>query len=260
MGTLWIVPTPIGNLGDITSRALDTLRRVDVIACEDTRHTIKLLNHFAIQKPLESYHDFNEEEKAERFAKRIEDGLNVALVSDAGTPGISDPGYRLIRLCREKGLPVVALPGASAALTALSASGLPSDEFHFVGFLPAKNAARRQKLGSLRGIDSTLIFYEAPHRIEAMLGEVLAALGDRQVCVARELTKIHEEFLCGNLSEVIPKVQAIGEFVVVVAGKKMDAQPPLHIEGLSRKDLLKLLAEKTGISRKHLYDALLKDD
>src|SRR5262249_17841298 len=138
MGTLFVVATPIGNLGDITARALETLRNVDLIACEDTRHTIKLLNHFGIQKPLESYHDFNEQTKAQQLVARIHDGLNVALVSDAGTPAVSDPGYRLVRACRERGIAVVAIPGASAVVAALSASGLPSDEFLFTGFLPSK--------------------------------------------------------------------------------------------------------------------------
>src|SRR3954465_7863024 len=150
MGTLFVVATPIGNLSDLSVRALDTLRSVDLIACEDTRHTLKLLNHFGIQKPLESYHDFNEREKAERFAARIHEGLNVALVSDAGTPGISDPGYRLVKACRGLGISVIAIPGAKAAITAVSVSGLPTDEFLFVGFLPSKGSARREKLESLR--------------------------------------------------------------------------------------------------------------
>src|SRR5436305_1040481 len=182
MSTLFVVATPIGNLGDVSARALECLQSVDLIACEDTRHTSKLLNHFGIRKSMESYHDFNEEAKARILVSRIQEGLKVALVSDAGTPGVSDPGYRLVRACRENGVPVVAIPGANAAITALSASGLPSDEFLFVGFLPSKKHARREKLESLRGVSPTLIFYEAPHRIEEALTDILEILGDREVC------------------------------------------------------------------------------
>src|SRR5262245_34471530 len=212
MGTLFVVATPIGNLADITTRALETMRSVDLIACEDTRHTIKLLNHFGIQKPLVSYHDFNERRKADELADRIQAGLCVALVSDAGTPAVSDPGYRLVRACRERGLEVIAVPGASAAVAALSASGLPSDEFLFVGFLPAKATARIEKLESLRDLSLTTIFYEAPHRIHEMLEDVLKVFGDREVCVFREMTKIHEEVLFGRVSEVKDRVKPIGEF------------------------------------------------
>src|SRR5215470_2861545 len=166
MGTLFIVATPIGNLNDISTRALETLRAVDVIACEDTRHTMKLLNHFGIQKPLTSYHDFNEEQKAIDLVTKIAAGTNVALVSDAGTPTISDPRFRIVRLCRQRGIQVTVIPGPNAAITALAASGLPSDEFLFVGFLPSKKAARRQKLEDLRETKCTLVFYEAPHRIQ----------------------------------------------------------------------------------------------
>src|SRR5438093_12100279 len=169
MGTLFIVATPIGNLDDISLRALQTLRDADRIACEDTRQTLKLLSHFGIRKPLTSYHDFNEEQKAIALVNEIEAGADVALVSDAGTPTISDPGYRLVRLCRERGVPVVSLPGPNAAVTALAASGLPSGEFLFAGFLPAKKNARRQKLTDLANIVCTLVFYEAPHRIETSL-------------------------------------------------------------------------------------------
>ena len=260
MSTLFVVATPIGNLSDISSRALECLHSVDLIACEDTRHTAKLLNHFGIKKSMESYHDFNEEPKARQLVSRIREGLKVALVSDAGTPGVSDPGYRLVRACRESGVPVIAIPGANAAITALSASGLPSDEFLFVGFLPAKLNARREKLESLRGVAATLIFYEAPHRIEEMLRDVREMLGDREACIARELTKLHEEYLFGKLGDVIPKVNPLGEFVIVVAGATGPAeQRVLNLEGLSRKEILKLLAEKTGIPKKQLYDALLKD-
>jgi 16S rRNA (cytidine1402-2'-O)-methyltransferase len=261
MATLFVVATPIGNLGDITSRALDIIRTVDLIACEDTRHTIKLLNHFGIQRPLVSYHDFNERKKADELADRIQAGLRVALVSDAGTPAISDPGYRLVRACRERGLEVIAVPGPSAAVAALSASGLPSDEFLFVGFLPAKATARIEKLEYMREIPATSVFYEAPHRIREMLADVLRVFGDREVCVFRELTKIHEEAVFGRLSEVRDRVKPIGEFTIVVAGSDQAAPPaaPLNLEGLSRKEILAVLADRTGISKKKLYDLLLKD-
>jgi 16S rRNA (cytidine1402-2'-O)-methyltransferase len=259
MGTLFVIATPIGNLNDISPRGLEALRSVDLIACEDTRHSAKLLNHFGIHRPLESYHDFNEEKKAQQLLSRIREGVSVALISDAGTPAVSDPGYRLVRACRESGVPVVAIPGPNAAITALSASGIPSDEFLFVGFLPSKSGARREKLESLRGISATLIFYEAPHRIDETLKDMRKVLGDREACVARELTKIHEEYLFGSLSEVITKITALGEFVVIVSGRESEPKPEMSIEGLSRKDILKVLAEKTGIPKKQLYDALLKD-
>src|SRR5436190_9403611 len=191
MGTLFVVATPIGNLSDISSRALDVLRQVDLIACEDTRQTIKLLNHFGIQKPMTSYHEFNEEKKAEELAAKLAGDVRVALATDAGTPAIADPGYRLIRLCRQRGVEVIAIPGPNAAVAALAASGLPSDEFMFVGFLPSKKSARREKLTALMNVTGTLVFYEAPHRVDAALEDMQEVLGDREVCVAREITKIH---------------------------------------------------------------------
>jgi 16S rRNA (cytidine1402-2'-O)-methyltransferase len=253
MGALVIVATPIGNLSDISPRALEALRTADLIACEDTRQTLKLLNHFGIQKPLVSYHDFNEEKKAAELGEKIRNGSNIAIVSDAGTPGISDPGYRLVRYCRERGLRVLSIPGANAAVTALAASGLPSDEFFFAGFLPSKKGARRDKLDSLRSMRATLIFYEAPHRIEVTLTDLLEVLGDREVCIARELTKLHEEFLFGKLSEIVGKVKALGEFVIVVAGSAEDDQPEKKPE-LTREQVLKIL----GISRNELYDLFFK--
>ena len=250
MGKLFIVASPIGNLNDISSRALQTLRDVDGIVCEDTRQTIKLLNHFGIQKNMTSYHEFNEEQKAEELAKKLEGSTSLALVSDAGTPAIADPGYRLVRLCRQRGIPVVPIPGPNAAITALSASGLPSDEFMFVGFLPSKKNARRDKLAALANFTCTLIFYEAPHRIEEALEDMQDILGDREVCVARELTKIHEEFQFGKLTEVRPHVKALGEFVVLVSGatEVREAAPA------TREDVLKIL----GMTRNQLYDLFFK--
>ena len=252
MGALFLVATPIGNLGDMSTRALDTLRSADVIACEDTRQTVKLLSHFGIQKPLTSYHDFNEREKAIELADRIESGENVALVSDAGTPAISDPGYRLVRLCRERGLTVIGIPGASAAVTALSASGLPSDEFLFVGFLPTRKSARREKLDSLRSFIGTMIFYEGPHRIQSTLEDMQDVFGDREACIGRELTKLHEEYVFGRLSEVRPRIKELGEFVVVVGGFSGEADSAPR--ELTRASVLKIL----GISRNELYDLFFK--
>jgi 16S rRNA (cytidine1402-2'-O)-methyltransferase len=250
MGTLYIVATPLGNLGDMSPRATETLRRVDIIACEDTRHTIKLLNHFGIQKPLTSYHEFNEEKKSVELTHRLAEGENVALVSDAGTPLISDPGYRLVRACRERDIPVIAVAGPSAAIAALSASGLPSDQFHFAGFLPSKKSTRRARLAELRNITCTLVFYEAPHRISAMLGDMLDVFGEREVCVAREITKLHEDYVFGKLSSVVKSVKPLGEFVVVVGGaKEMTSPAPT-----TREDVLK----KLGMTRNELYDLFFK--
>jgi 16S rRNA (cytidine1402-2'-O)-methyltransferase len=253
MGALVIVATPIGNLSDISSRALEALRTADLIACEDTRQTLKLLNHFGIQKPLVSYHDFNEEKKSAELGEKIRGGSTIALVSDAGTPGISDPGYRLVRYCREQGLTVLSIPGPNAAVAALAASGLPSDEFFYAGFLPSKKGARRQKLEDLRNVSATLIFYEAPHRIEGTLIDLLEVLGDREACIARELTKVHEEFVFGKLSSIAGKVKALGEFVVVVGGNT-SAEASQTALPLTRERALEIL----GISRNELYDLFFK--
>src|SRR5262245_22443713 len=251
MGTLFIVATPIGNLNDISSRALQTLREVDAIACEDTRQTLKLLNHFGIQKPVTSYHEFNEKEKAEELAGKLSGSKTIALVSDAGTPALSDPGYRLVRLCRQRAIPVISIPGPNAAITALAGSGIPSDEFMFLGFLPSKKSARRDKLASVLNLACTLVFYEAPHRIAASLEDVQDVLGDREVCVAREVTKIHEEFLFGRISTVRERVNALGEFVIVIRGatEVREAAPG------TREEVLK----KLGMTRNQLYDLFFKN-
>ena len=251
MGTLFLVATPIGNLGDISQRALEILNQADLIACEDTRQSVKLLNHIGIHKALTSYHEFNEQKKAEELAEKLTGDMKIVLVSDAGMPAISDPGYRLVRLCRERGIPVVAIPGPNAALTALAASGLPSGEFLFAGFLPARKNARRQKLADLANIVCTLVFYEAPHRIETSLDDIQEIFGDREACVARELTKVYEEFLFGRLSDVRKRVKPLGEFVVVVAGNKETQKKETP---LSREDVLK----KLGMTRNELYDLFFK--
>jgi len=201
-GTLYLVATPIGNLEDITHRALRTLAEVDLIACEDTRRTGTLLERYRVKSKMISYHEHNEHERAAELVGRLQTGTSIALVTDAGTPGISDPGYRLVRLCIESEIKVVPLPGAAAFVLALTASGLPTDTFFFGGFLPARANTRRTRLADLRTLPATLIFYEAPHRIHHALSDAREILGEREATVARELTKLHEEFRRGRLSEL----------------------------------------------------------
>jgi 16S rRNA (cytidine1402-2'-O)-methyltransferase len=219
--TLYLVATPIGNLEDITLRALRVLRECDVVAAEDTRRTGQLLKHFGISKPLLSYFQFNEARRSEEIIERLQRGEKVALVTDAGSPGVSDPGERVVKAAIAAGLRVEPVPGACALLAGLTASGLPTDEFHFVGFLPHKSGQRRNKLEALKGVSGTLVFYESPYRIEKLLSELNAVYPERQVVLARELTKKFEEFLRGTpaeLLEVARKRSVKGEFVVLVAG------------------------------------------
>src|SRR5579864_1283521 len=198
-GMLYVVATPISNLEDISYRAVRVLKEADLIACEDTRHTAKLLHHYGIDKPTVSYHEHNEAARAEELVAKMEQGLNVAQVSDAGMPGISDPGYRVIKLAIERGVAVVPVPGPSALVAALAGSGLPTDAFQFHGFLPAKSGQRRSALESYRDVESTIVVYEAPHRIREALEDLVEVLGaERPVVIARELTKVHEEFIRGT--------------------------------------------------------------
>ena len=217
MAKLYIVSTPIGNLGDITLRALEILKNVDIIACEDTRHTLGLLNHFEIKKPLISYHQHSKDSKVEQIIDTILDGQNVAIVTDAGTPGISDPGEYLIKKAIENNIEIEPIPGVSAAITALSISGLPTDEFIFIGFLPHKKG-RQTKLKEIAKENRTIILYESPFRIKKLLGELLEFVGDREVSISRELTKKFEETYRGKISEVSLRVKEKGEFVVVIEG------------------------------------------
>jgi len=218
-GTLYIVATPIGNLGDITFRAIEVLKQVDVIACEDTRHTKILLSHYGIQKTLISYFEHNKEKKARYILRLLDDGKNVALVSDAGTPGISDPGYRVIRDALDNEVNVISIPGANAALAALAVSGMPTDRFAFEGFLPNKTTARKKKLSEFAKKKSTIICYESPHRLLASLEDMGEVLGDAELVVAREITKKFEEIKRGNASDLLAyfkQKKVRGEFVVII--------------------------------------------
>src|SRR5215467_12121250 len=225
-GTLYLVATPIGNLADITYRALQVLRDADLIACEDTRHTRKLLQHYGIDKKTVSYHEHNEQQRAAELIELLKQGSSVAVVSDAGTPAISDPGFRLVRAAIEHGINVVPVPGPSALISALIAAGLPTDEFFFGGFLPARSSARRVRLNELRSVPGTLIFYEAPHRLAASLKDAYEILGERDAVVARELTKLHEEIRRGRLSELSEHYakaeQPRGEIVLLIDRTVLD--------------------------------------
>lgn len=271
-GVLFVVATPIGNLEDITLRAIRVLREVDVIAAEDTRHTARLLHHFGIRTPTTSFHEHNEAARAGALVTRLLAGARVALVSDAGTPGVSDPGFRLVRAAVEAGVRVEAVPGASAAVAALACSGLPTDAFVFVGFPPAREGARRTWFEALGNERRTIVFYEAPHRVAACLATALAVLGDRPVAVARELTKIHEEVLRGRLSDVVPALgPGRGEYTVVLGGatdvagtarpqasdgQVLEAFEAAVAEGLDRRAAIGATARKLGLRTREAYLAV----
>ena len=272
-GTLYIVATPIGNLEDITQRALRVLREVDLVACEDTRHTQRLLNHFDIKTKTVSYHEHNERERTEELCGLLEAGKNVALVSDAGTPLVSDPGFRVVNAAIERDFSIVAIPGAAAFVTALVASGMRADQFLFAGFLPSRANARRAKLETLREIPATLIFYEAPHRLAATLKDAVGVLGNRQAVVARELTKLHEEIARGSLADLTKRFSdqqlVRGEIVLIIGAEAIassetasaEVSPQrlservseLEREGLNAKDALKRAARELGIKRAEAY-------
>src|SRR5215475_3272124 len=267
-GTLYVVATPIGNLEDITYRAVRVLREADLIACEDTRHTAKLLQHYGIAKPTVSYHEHNEAKRAEELLAKLELGLNVAQVSDAGMPGISDPGYRLIKLAIERGVRVVPVPGASALTAALAASGLPTEGFEFHGFLPARSGQRRSVLESFREAQNTIVVYEAPHRIAETVEDIVATLGaERPVVLARELTKVHEEFVRGTAAELLQQLRGRnikGEITLLIGrgremateGKKDIASRLAEIvrqQQLDENAALKALAKERGISKSEAY-------
>lgn len=272
-GCLYLVATPIGNLEDITLRAIRVLKQVDLIACEDTRQTQKLLNHYAIETRTISYHEHNEASRAAVLVERLAEGARIAVVSDAGMPGISDPGFRVLSLTIERGLPVVPVPGPTAFASALTASGLPSEPFSFRGFLPAKAGARRRELENIRQSAQTEIFYEAPHRIVGTLEDVAAVLGpSRRIVVARELTKVHEEFLRGTASEVLQIITNRGEIkgeIVLLIGLASETEAPgtvisirvrveqlMRDEKLDEKAALKKVAKERGISKSGAYREL----
>jgi 16S rRNA (cytidine1402-2'-O)-methyltransferase len=275
---LYLVATPIGNLGDITLRALRVLKEADVIACEDTRQTQKLLNHYGIATRTTSYHEHNEMTRAPELVLELEQGARIALVTDAGMPGISDPGFRLISLAIRHHVPVVPIPGASAFLAALVASGLPTDSFRFSGFLPAKRGQRRALLESVRDSPRTQVFYEAPHRVKEALQDVVEVLGgERYVVVAREVTKLHEEFLRGHAALVLDTLNGRGDVkgeITLMIGKAEDSEkkavPPrasirqkleqlMSEQTLDEKAALKKIAKELGISKSEAYRELQRN-
>ena len=274
-GTLYVVATPIGNLEDITLRALRVLRGVDLLACEDTRQTAKLLNHYQISCPLTSYHEHNEREKADYLLEQLRAGKQVGLVSDSGTPCISDPGYRIVRAAIESGVRVVPIPGASALVVALSASGRPTNEFAFLGFLPSRKGPRRTFLQKLKAEPRTLVLYEAPRRLLESLLDIREILGDRQLTVAREMTKTHEEFFFGQVSEAWGHFRGRsvkGEIVLVLergvpsqgSGGSLNVEEvdslmrkTMVTHGISHHDAIKLVAKQWNISRRELYQLLV---
>jgi len=272
---LYLVSTPIGNLEDITLRALRVLKEVDLVACEDTRRTRRLLDHFGISKPTISYHEHNEQKRADELVERMLGGESIALVTDAGTPGISDPAYRIVAAAIERGVAVVPVPGATAMIAALVASGLPTDSFLFAGFLPSRKQARRAKLEELKSERATLILYEAPHRIRETLVDAQEILGDRQMALARELTKLHEQFIRGNVSDLIAHFESHeprGEMALVIAGSRDDnlslvedisisqqVERLMRDEGMSRNDAIKQAARSRGLSKREAYQLLLEE-
>ena len=269
-GTLYIVATPIGNLEDITLRAINVLKNVDLIAAEDTRHTLKLLNHLEISKPLISYHRHNEDIKTDILLKELKKGKQIALVSDAGTPGICDPGEEVIKKCIEEEIKIVPVPGACAMVNALICSGLDTKEFLFMGFLPLNKKNRKEKLEEIRNETKTIILYEAPHKLEATLKDLKDIIEDRKIVLARELTKIHEEYIRENIDVLIEKAKDIkGEIVLIIEGAKkkednhlMDLSLEEHYayyekQGLSKKDIIKQIAKDRNVNKNEIYQKFI---
>lgn len=271
-GTLYIVSTPIGNLEDITLRALRILKEVDLIAAEDTRRSLKLLAHYGISKPMISYWREKEKARSDEIMSRLHAGQSVALISDAGTPGISDPGELLIKKAVEEHLRVVSIPGPSALVASLTVSGLPAEEFTFIGFLPSGKSQRRKVLADLSIERRTLIFYEAPHRVIDTLTDIGEIVGERKASLVKEITKIHEEVLRGSISEILSELKnsvVAGEYVIILEGRKGERPPVTGIvlseiralmkKGLGRKEAVKKIADEYGISKKELYNASLHE-
>ena len=277
-GTLYLCATPIGNLEDITFRVLRTLKEVDLIAAEDTRNSIKLLNHFEIKTPMTSYHEFNKIEKAYQLVAKLKEGQNIALITDAGTPGISDPGEDIVRICYEEGVPVTSLPGAAACITALTMSGRPTRRFAFEAFLPRDKKERAAVLEELKNETRTIIIYEAPHHLVKTVMELMNTLGDRELTVCRELTKKHEDKLQTTFSELLEyskEHEPRGEYVLIICGRdreelvkeqqatweSMSLEEHMQIyesQGISHKEAMKLVAKDRGISKRDVYQALLQ--
>src|SRR5688572_28459 len=274
LGTLYLVATPIGNLEDITLRAMKVLGDVNLIACEDTRHTRKLLTHFGINTRTISYHEHNERERAAELLERLINGESIAVVSDAGTPGISDPGFRLVQLAIENDLSVVPVPGASAFVSALIASGIPTDEFFFAGFLPSRTSSRRARLKELQSLPATLVFYEAPHRLAASLRDASEILGQRNAVVARELTKVHEEIARGSLGDLATRYEnenVRGEIVLVIERTSAETKTvsttrtvtelleSFESVGIDHRSALKKAAKELGLTRDEAYRRLMTE-
>ena len=277
-GTLYLCATPIGNLEDMTFRAVRILKEVDLIAAEDTRNSIKLLNHFEIKTPMTSYHEYNKIEKGHKLVQMLLEGKNLALITDAGTPGISDPGEELVQMCYEAGVPVTSLPGAAACITALTLSGLSTRRFAFEAFLPSDKKERQQVLEELKNDTRTVICYEAPHRLVKTLKELLEALGNRRITICRELTKRHEEKLQMTLTDSLSYYEVNeprGEYVLIIAGRSREEMKKeeqagwealsleehmAHYEsqGIDRKEAMKRVAKDRGVSKRDIYQALLK--
>ncbi len=273
-GKLYLVATPIGNLEDITFRAIKVLESVDLIAAEDTRHTLGLLNHFNISKPLISYYKQNEKTKSEILIEKLLEGQNIAVVSDAGTPGISDPGEEIVKVAIENEIEIVPIPGACAFVNALIASGFSTREFSFIGFLSAEKKERKEKLEELKYETKTLIFYEAPHKLKTMLESVLEVLGNRKIVLAKELTKIHETFIRGYVSEILENIETIkGEFVILVEGSEVSQKEieqkrlgeltleehyeMYEAQGLDKKEIIKKIAKDRGTNKNEVYQYFL---
>lgn len=278
-GKIYLVATPIGNLSDISMRAIETLKNVDIIACEDTRNTIRLLNHFEIKGHLTSYHEYNKIDKAYELCEKVKEGNNIAFVSDAGMPAISDPGYELVDIAYKEGLEVTVVPGASAVVSALAISGISSRRFAFEGFLPADKNEKKEILTELSQESRTLILYEAPHRLLKTLKELFEYMGDRNIAIVREITKLHEEVLRGKLADIIAdyeseKIAIRGEYVLVIEGKSLlekreERQKSFEeisirehyekyiAEGMDKKDAMKAVAKDRGIQKRDVYKELL---
>ncbi len=272
IGILYVVATPIGNLEDITLRAIKVLQQVDLIAAEDTRHTLKLLNHLEISKPLISYHRHNEEIKTEVLIEKLKEGQSIALVSDAGTPGICDPGEVVIKKCIEEGITVIPIPGACAMINALIASGVDTKEFTFLGFLPLHKKLRKEKLEEIQKSQKTVILYEAPHKLQTTLKDLSVFLEDRQIVLARELTKIHEEFIRGTVKEIMERAESLkGEIVLMIEGNheieieksfenlSLEEHYKLYEQqGISKKEIIKKIAKDRGLSKNDVYQEFLE--